>query len=516
MTVTRQHALALLDLIDADEILNDPDIAPDIQDAAKALVAIRDESTDAATSVDLVSTLFDAIKHGDTQHEKWLRQAIEDHFMGRPVERPAKVPTLPIEEVHALAEVVAERLQPFIDIIAPIVLPVVTALGRGELRLEQDVVDSVSRIRILPNDDATRRAEDAEAKLQKLAYGVGRVLLDKSPTQAEAYANTPDQAQADVEKALAQAPPSVDIDVTFPTVEVWALLHMLPGDGDPLPGGIDPADYAQVRLNLLRWRDESPHPSITFTSKAMALLANLVPAEPPSRGGGPEGATAACQRVEAWRQAQSGPFSPLVWRTGDLPPAPDEAGESISLLILQVLGDGVRHVFEATPWLDSAGEMVWQTADNAPAWEVASAWAWLRGQPEGTAAACRRVEEWRQASVDQCKVPMRTIRNYESAMQLLANDAPIVWQTGGLPSLPQDEEAALLILTTGADGKPLVHFACAQRAHASWTDVHQAESDAKVRASGQTPHPRDPNGWYWAWAPTLEGRNGWAWLWGEP
>lgn len=34
------------------------------------------------------ASLFDAIAHGDDEHRKWLKQAIEDHFAGRPVERP--------------------------------------------------------------------------------------------------------------------------------------------------------------------------------------------------------------------------------------------------------------------------------------------------------------------------------------------------------------------------------------------------------------------------------------------
>lgn len=27
-----------------------------------------------------ISTLFDAIKHGDKEHQEWLRKKIEDHF----------------------------------------------------------------------------------------------------------------------------------------------------------------------------------------------------------------------------------------------------------------------------------------------------------------------------------------------------------------------------------------------------------------------------------------------------
>lgn len=32
--------------------------------------------------------LFDAIKHGDREHQDWLKQAIEDYFAGRQVQRP--------------------------------------------------------------------------------------------------------------------------------------------------------------------------------------------------------------------------------------------------------------------------------------------------------------------------------------------------------------------------------------------------------------------------------------------
>ena len=31
--------------------------------------------------------LFDAIAHGDDEHRAWLKQAIEDHFAGRPVQK---------------------------------------------------------------------------------------------------------------------------------------------------------------------------------------------------------------------------------------------------------------------------------------------------------------------------------------------------------------------------------------------------------------------------------------------
>ena len=36
----------------------------------------------------LRASLFEAIKHGDQDHQDWLRQAIDDHFAGKPVRRP--------------------------------------------------------------------------------------------------------------------------------------------------------------------------------------------------------------------------------------------------------------------------------------------------------------------------------------------------------------------------------------------------------------------------------------------
>lgn len=34
-----------------------------------------------------IDTLYDAIAHGDEAHRAWLKQAITDHFAGRPVDR---------------------------------------------------------------------------------------------------------------------------------------------------------------------------------------------------------------------------------------------------------------------------------------------------------------------------------------------------------------------------------------------------------------------------------------------
>jgi len=36
----------------------------------------------------LRAELFNAIKHGDLEHQDWLERAIADHFAGRTVERP--------------------------------------------------------------------------------------------------------------------------------------------------------------------------------------------------------------------------------------------------------------------------------------------------------------------------------------------------------------------------------------------------------------------------------------------
>jgi len=35
-----------------------------------------------------VATLFDAIQHGSPKHRTWLMTAIENHFAGRPIQKP--------------------------------------------------------------------------------------------------------------------------------------------------------------------------------------------------------------------------------------------------------------------------------------------------------------------------------------------------------------------------------------------------------------------------------------------
>lgn len=42
-----------------------------------------------------IETLFDAIKHGDDDHRRWLKDAIEAHFAGRPVPPPYGKGALP-------------------------------------------------------------------------------------------------------------------------------------------------------------------------------------------------------------------------------------------------------------------------------------------------------------------------------------------------------------------------------------------------------------------------------------
>lgn len=42
----------------------------------------------AGEAADKIESLYDAIAHGDEKHRAWLKQAIEDHFAGKPVQRP--------------------------------------------------------------------------------------------------------------------------------------------------------------------------------------------------------------------------------------------------------------------------------------------------------------------------------------------------------------------------------------------------------------------------------------------
>lgn len=52
----------------------------------RALTVRLEAEDDDAT---LAESIFDAIAHGDDEHRAWLRQALEDHLAGRPVQPPA-------------------------------------------------------------------------------------------------------------------------------------------------------------------------------------------------------------------------------------------------------------------------------------------------------------------------------------------------------------------------------------------------------------------------------------------
>jgi diadenosine tetraphosphatase ApaH/serine/threonine PP2A family protein phosphatase len=62
------------------------------QSADHRQALIREEEGGFARGVrdtsNLVDTLFGAIKHGDEEHQAWLREAINCHFDGRPVPAP--------------------------------------------------------------------------------------------------------------------------------------------------------------------------------------------------------------------------------------------------------------------------------------------------------------------------------------------------------------------------------------------------------------------------------------------
>jgi hypothetical protein len=52
---------------------------------AKTTQPLREQDRALAALQEQVRTLFDAIKHGDEAHQAWLKQALFDHFAGRPV-----------------------------------------------------------------------------------------------------------------------------------------------------------------------------------------------------------------------------------------------------------------------------------------------------------------------------------------------------------------------------------------------------------------------------------------------
>lgn len=57
-------------------------VAPELEDEIEYLERQGDKQRAR------IATLFDAIAHGDEKHRAWLKQAIKDHFAGRPVQPP--------------------------------------------------------------------------------------------------------------------------------------------------------------------------------------------------------------------------------------------------------------------------------------------------------------------------------------------------------------------------------------------------------------------------------------------
>lgn len=59
-------------------------------EAGRAVMAVQlqDAAERAGHLEERWHSLFDAIAHGDEAHRAWLRQALDDHLAGRPVDRP--------------------------------------------------------------------------------------------------------------------------------------------------------------------------------------------------------------------------------------------------------------------------------------------------------------------------------------------------------------------------------------------------------------------------------------------
>lgn len=57
------------------------------------------------------ATLFEAIKHGDAEHQRWLNTAILDHFSGHTVQRPLATP--PSDPVEGRVVIEAMVAQPY-------------------------------------------------------------------------------------------------------------------------------------------------------------------------------------------------------------------------------------------------------------------------------------------------------------------------------------------------------------------------------------------------------------------
>lgn len=120
---------------------------------AKALTRVEAQLATARTDALRIETLFDAIKHGDEVHRAWLRQAIDDHFSGRPVVNPVG---------RGTTETVADALQ-------AAATKVVYWLGTEKA---EPICDDI--LALIPQPSATHTAERAvieAAKELSEAYG---------------------------------------------------------------------------------------------------------------------------------------------------------------------------------------------------------------------------------------------------------------------------------------------------------------------------------------------------------
>jgi hypothetical protein len=71
---------------------------------------MSDDCTSAlAAQQEQIAGLFDAIAHGDDEHRAWLKQAIDDHFAGRPVERVRGTNSATLESTVSAQAALAEK-----------------------------------------------------------------------------------------------------------------------------------------------------------------------------------------------------------------------------------------------------------------------------------------------------------------------------------------------------------------------------------------------------------------------
>lgn len=136
-----------------------------IIDLIAAVEALRDH----------VASLFNAIRHGDAEHETWLEQAITDHFAGHPVERPRGKGNREVVEALRVRVATAEALEESAGNDAERAIVAANKAVHDLKCLEESTVDSKAFAQLKDRAEAAEaRAVEVTGALEDITKGASK------------------------------------------------------------------------------------------------------------------------------------------------------------------------------------------------------------------------------------------------------------------------------------------------------------------------------------------------------